>query len=33
MICCIQVVPDLAYVAMTMSSSRKLKSFHIVESK
>ena len=30
MICCIQVVPDLAQVAMTMSSSRKRKSFQRV---
>ena len=33
MICCVQVVPDLAHVAMTMSSSRNLKSFHTDESK
>src|SRR4051812_35621317 len=32
-ICCIQVVPDLAYVEIMMSSSLKLKPFQIVESK
>src|SRR3569833_3784477 len=32
MICCIQVVPDFAYVEMMMSSSLNLKSFQNVES-
>ena len=32
-ICCVQVVPDLPQLAMTMSSGRKGKSFHLVVSR